>query len=274
MRHPHLFAGILLAMITSACGEAEDTNNAPAPEPDMVVEVDMTPDVAPDLPPACPVEGESLCSGQCVDTQTNPEHCGECGERCGRGAGCKMGACFCLTGGTWCGPGECLATLNDANNCGECGKSCGDGEYCVNGGCVADQELAEVVRLTNEARKLSRMCGTTSHSPVGQLTVNMLLNTAAQGHAEDMAKRNYFEHDTPDGVTPTQRMRAAGYTGGTTGENIAYGQRDAADVVQAWIDSPGHCRNIMSGGYSEIGIGVYRDPASGRIYWVQNFGAP
>ncbi len=88
-----------------------------------------------------------------------------------------------------------------------------------------------------------------------------------------MAARGYFEHDTPDGVTPTQRMRTAGYTGRRTGENIAQGYSNPADVVQGWIDSPGHCRNLMSGGYTQIGIGYHRG-GPGRHYWVQNFGAP
>jgi uncharacterized protein YkwD len=276
MKTARIVAGLWLALTCAACGEAEDSDDTQQPAVMQDMAPDQAPDLAPDLPPApaCPVEGQEVCGATCVDTQTDVEHCGACGERCGRGAGCKMGACFCLTGGTWCGAGQCLTTLNDTNNCGECGKKCVLGEYCSEGTCVADHELSEVVRLTNEARKIARMCGDTSHTPVGQLTVNVLLNKSAQGHAQDMSDRNYFEHNTPEGTTPGQRMRAAGYMGGLMGENIAYGQANAQEVVAGWIKSPGHCRNIMNGDYAEIGVGVFRNPMTGRIYWVQNFGHP
>jgi uncharacterized protein YkwD len=133
--------------------------------------------------------------------------------------------------------------------------------------------IAEVLRHTNIARSRSQVCGETPRGAVPPLTINELLNVAAQGHAEDMARRDYFDHDTPEGVTATDRMRQAGYQGSVTGENIAYGQRDAESVVRGWMNSPGHCRNIMSSSYTEIGIGAFRD-GGGRIYWVQNFGAP
>jgi uncharacterized protein YkwD len=96
------------------------------------------------------------------------------------------------------------------------------------------------------------------------------LQTAAQKHAEDMKSRNYFDHVNPDGQTPTERIRAAGYPmDGTwyTGENIAKGQTTAEQVMRDWMNSSGHRANILSKNFKEIGIGFTSN------YWVQNFGA-
>ena len=77
-----------------------------------------------------------------------------------------------------------------------------------------------------------------------------------------------------DGRTPTERMRQAGFEGrGPTGENIAAGQDTPADVVEGWMKSPGHCRNIMDPDYGIIGIGFFlAEGSSYDRYWVQNFG--
>jgi uncharacterized protein YkwD len=245
-----------------ACGPAEVDDGG---EPDAGVEQDTG--------PACEEEGEIVCDGECEDVSTSVLHCGSCGNACGLGAACSGGDCICLNTQTWCGPGQCVNLETSRSHCGECGKACVGAEYCLDGECVDDGVLGEVILLTNEARKVPRTCGETSHPAAGALSAQPQLTEAAQGHAEDMARRDFFAHDNPDGTTATQRMRAAGYTGGRTGENIAQGYSTAREVVDAWIDSPGHCRNLMSGNYTEIGIGYYRG-GPGRHYWVQNFGAP
>ncbi len=244
-----------------ACGPAE-------------VEVDPDEDagVEQDTGPECE-DGQLACDGICEDVSTSVQHCGACGNMCGLGSACSGGECICLNTQTWCGPGQCVNLETSRSHCGECGKTCVGVEYCLDGECVDDGVLGEVILLTNEARKVARNCGDTSHAAVGSLSAQTQLTEAAQGHAEDMARRDFFDHDNPDGTTATQRMRAAGYTGGRTGENIAAGQTSAQSVVDAWLNSPGHCRNIMNPGYTEIGIGYYRGGSS-RHYWVQNFGAP
>jgi uncharacterized protein YkwD len=68
-------------------------------------------------------------------------------------------------------------------------------------------------------------------------------------------------------------MIAAGYIGTTMGENIAEGQPTPADVVNGWMQSPGHCTNIMTAGYKDLGVGYYYAPNNQYHYiWVQNFG--
>ncbi|MFE6161620.1 sigma-70 family RNA polymerase sigma factor [Streptomyces sp. NPDC056486] len=121
---------------------------------------------------------------------------------------------------------------------------------------------AEVTRLVNAER---------SKSGCGPLTLNSKLGKAAQGHSEDMAERDFFDHTNPDGKDPGDRVTAAGYKWTTYGENIAAGQRTPAAVMDSWMNSSGHKANILNCSFKEIGIG-YRQ-GSGGPWWTQNFGA-
>jgi uncharacterized protein YkwD len=99
------------------------------------------------------------------------------------------------------------------------------------------------------------------------------LQKTAREHSRDMANRNYFEHQTPEGLGPGPRGRANGYHGVFTGENIAAGDRTAAQAVDSWMSSTGHCSNIMDGRYHYFGAGYAENPASTyQRYWTQNFG--
>ncbi|WP_143661720.1 CAP domain-containing protein, partial [Streptomyces sp. st170] len=105
----------------------------------------------------------------------------------------------------------------------------------------------------------------------GPVSVNGLLNTAAQRHSADMAAQDYFSHTSQDGRDPGARITAAGYRWSTYGENIAKGQRTSADVMQSWMDSPGHRANILNCSFKEIGMGKV-DSGGGPV-WTQVFGA-
>lgn len=130
-----------------------------------------------------------------------------------------------------------------------------------------------VLDLTNQARAVARSCGTTSYPAAPALTWNASLATAARNHASDMAVRNYFSHTSQDGRTFVQRATNAGYSGyRALGENIAAGQPTPESVVAGWLNSPGHCSNIMSANFRELGVGVGTGGSYG-IYWVQDFGA-
>ena len=255
-------------------------------EVDMRQEDMSTPEE--DMAPVAMVCGDprkSACDGKCVNLQIDLEHCGECGRSCGFGAVCNDGACLCgaKADQTWCNSAEpCVDTKTNSNHCGGCGQKCSSTTYCVEGACVDSSSgsggvFEEVLRLTNAARSRARVCqpGGPMLPAVGPLTYNGLLAKAAQAHSLDMFERNYFAHDTPEGVTPSQRMKKAGYKGGYTGENIARGYDTPKDVVDGWIDSPGHCVNIMRAGYKELGVGYEKglDPPRDD-YWTQNFGAP
>ncbi|MFI7006212.1 sigma-70 family RNA polymerase sigma factor [Streptomyces sp. NPDC050145] len=104
-------------------------------------------------------------------------------------------------------------------------------------------------------------------APVRQ---NSTLDKAALGHSEDMAARNYFDHTDPDGNDPGDRITAAGYTWSTYGENIARGQQTPQQVMDGWMNSPGHRANILNCAFKETGVGVHQ--GSGGPWWTQVFG--
>lgn len=141
------------------------------------------------------------------------------------------------------------------------------------GGATASAYELEVFRLTNEARATARKCGSAQRAAVPALTYNNLLGAAARGHSADMAAKNYFDHTSKDGRSPWDRIEATGYKFRSAGENIAAGQQTPAAVVQAWLKSPGHCENIMSGSFTEIGVGYVTGGSYGK-YWTQNFARP
>ncbi|MEU6060860.1 sigma-70 family RNA polymerase sigma factor [Streptomyces sp. NPDC047097] len=120
----------------------------------------------------------------------------------------------------------------------------------------------QVTALVNTERQRNG-CG-----PVSQ---NGQLDTAAQRHSEDMAARGYFDHTSPDGTDPGDRITAAGYRWSTYGENIARGQQTPASVMDSWMNSPGHRANILNCSFKEIGIGKH--DGSGGPWWTQVFGA-
>jgi uncharacterized protein YkwD len=103
------------------------------------------------------------------------------------------------------------------------------------------------------------------------VSADAALQSAAQGHSDDMAARDYFSHTSPAGSTFADRIRAAGYRGGSIAENIAAGQRSAKAVMDAWMASPGHRANILNCTYRDIGVG-YATGGSYGTYWTQTFG--
>jgi uncharacterized protein YkwD len=99
------------------------------------------------------------------------------------------------------------------------------------------------------------------------------LRCAARVHSKDMAEEGFFSHTNNDGATPWDRIKAAGYSFSTAGENIAAGYPNPQAVVEGWLDSPGHCKNIMSPAFTEIGVGYYAGGAYDH-YWTQAFATP
>lgn len=88
------------------------------------------------------------------------------------------------------------------------------------------------------------------------LRINFRLAKAAQDKADDMAKRDYWAHITPDGKTPWIFIDASGYEYKKAGENLAYGFSSSSDMVYGWMNSPPHRENILDPDYSDIGFGI------------------
>ena len=142
---------------------------------------------------------------------------------------------------------------------------------------VSEQAAGQrVLDLVNQARATPRYCGHRVFNTVRPVRWNDSLAEASRLHSEDMARYNYFSHSGRDGSDPGQRVERAGYRYRSTGENIAAGgQMKAEDAVAGWIRSPGHCANLMSPVFTEMGAAFAVDPRSEmRVYWTQAFGAP
>ncbi|WP_330285834.1 CAP domain-containing protein [Streptomyces sp. NBC_00576] len=126
-----------------------------------------------------------------------------------------------------------------------------------------ERTAAEVTDLTNRER---------ARAGLPQLASDFLLTRAAQAHSTDMVVRAFYSHTGPDGSQPWDRAAAAGSTRRTIGENIACGQRSPAEVVDGWMNSPGHRANILKREFTHIGIGFAGGGKAGT-YWTQLFGA-
>ncbi len=131
-----------------------------------------------------------------------------------------------------------------------------------------------MLALVNAARAQARRCGATAYAAAPPLQYSRALEAVAMEHARDMARRNYFDHDTPEGVTPSERLARIGYASSLTGENIAKGEMTAEEALRGWLASPGHCANIMDRRFTEMGFGLADGGGEGDLYWVQTFATP
>lgn len=120
---------------------------------------------------------------------------------------------------------------------------------------------AEVVRLVN-AERAKRGLPALNH--------NWELSRVARYKSQDMIDKKYFAHQSPTYGSPFVMMDNFGIKFSAAGENIAYGQRTPAEVMNAWMNSPGHRSNILSPTYNQIGVGVAKS-ANGTCYWTQMF---
>lgn len=119
----------------------------------------------------------------------------------------------------------------------------------------------EVIRLTNEERE-SR--------DLEPLDIAEDVSEVARVKSEDMRDDNYFSHTSPTYGSPFDMLRSFDISYRSAGENIAAGQATPEQVVNSWMNSPGHRANILNSGYTHIGIG-YAEGGSYRHYWTQMF---
>jgi uncharacterized protein YkwD len=142
-------------------------------------------------------------------------------------------------------------------------------------GPVAADPVSEVLAGINAAR---------AQAGCGPLKLNKALMSAAKTHATNMAELDFFDHRGKDGRDFTYRIKQAGYPRYRwVAENIAAGQKTPARAVQAWLDSPGHRKNVLNCKYVDTGIAMVYQPDDKpfkgqsmglRWYWVQLFGLP
>ncbi len=122
----------------------------------------------------------------------------------------------------------------------------------------------EVVALTNQAR---------AAAGVPPLDIDAAAAQAALAHSADQAAMRRMSHTGSDGSNAGARLDRAGYRWRAWGENVAAGQRTAAEVTGDWLDSPGHRSNMLNATYVHIGVGVAYD-SDGMPYWTMVLAAP
>lgn len=122
----------------------------------------------------------------------------------------------------------------------------------------------EVIKLVNAER---------SKQGLPALKANWELSRVARMKSQDMINKNYFAHQSPTYGSPFDMMETFGIRFSSAGENIAKGQQSASQVMNAWMNSPGHRSNILSSSYSEIGVGLATSK-NGTKYWTQMFIRP
>jgi uncharacterized protein YkwD len=124
-----------------------------------------------------------------------------------------------------------------------------------------------MLELVNNVRKKGCQCGDKYYPAAGPLVWNDLLEKAAQNHSNEMNKNDYFSHISADGSNGGARLDAIGYKWIAYAENIGMGYTTEKEVVDAWVKSPSHCKNLMGKEYKEMGV------ARAGLYWTQDFGS-
>jgi uncharacterized protein YkwD len=131
-----------------------------------------------------------------------------------------------------------------------------------------------VLRLVNDARRRGGSCGKQRFAAAAPLAWSDKLAAAALAHSRDMAAHDYFDHVDRGRAGVAERARQQGYRWRAIGENIAGGQGSPQQVVAGWLASPGHCANILSPDFTEMGTAyALNAQAAMEIYWTQVFGA-
>ncbi|MCJ7841152.1 CAP domain-containing protein [Lederbergia sp. NSJ-179] len=116
----------------------------------------------------------------------------------------------------------------------------------------------QVVDLTNQER---------AKNGLAPLKVDATLSKVAREKSRDMSANHYFDHNSPTYGSPFDMMKQYGVSYRSAGENIAMGQRSPQEVVNGWMNSPGHRANILNSSYTHIGVGYI----SNGNYWTQEF---
>ncbi|MGB6294922.1 MAG: CAP domain-containing protein [Rivularia sp. (in: cyanobacteria)] len=130
---------------------------------------------------------------------------------------------------------------------------------------------SQVIQLVNQVRSRGAVCGGQTFVRAGALSANTRLTNAAQYHSQDMANTRRMSHTGSNGSSMAQRVKQAGYRYRTIGENVGVGQTSASSIVRGWLNSPGHCANLMKPNFNEAGVGVARG-RDGQLYWTMVYG--
>lgn len=137
-------------------------------------------------------------------------------------------------------------------------------------GPVDDAFAGRAVQAANALRAQPQRCGDATLGPVPPLQWSPPLADAALTHSQNMREADALSHSGPEGEEVTDRAADAGYPWRAIAENIAGGQPDLDAVMRAWIESPEHCLNLMSGDYRDLGLAQVPGAAGNTYgtYWT------
>lgn len=130
----------------------------------------------------------------------------------------------------------------------------------------SDDFKTEMLKHVNQIRSEGCKCGRRYMPPAPPLQWDSKLEKAATSHAKDMNTNKFIGHKGSDNSKTSERIYAAGYDWEAVAENVSWGPSTVKAAVLGWKNSPGHCINLMSFSYKEMGA------AKDGKFWVQNFG--
>lgn len=134
-------------------------------------------------------------------------------------------------------------------------------------------DVSDALRRINAARAAGQSCGWHRMRAAPPLHWNASLQAVAAAHSGDMARRNYFDHRSPEGRTVRDRIAGSSYGSKFVGENLAGGDGDLRSALQGWIDSPAHCENLMDPRFNEVAVScVGRRGSQWGTYWTMLLG--
>jgi uncharacterized protein YkwD len=130
---------------------------------------------------------------------------------------------------------------------------------------ASDEPEVQIVALINHER---------TSRDLSTLTVDPRLMRAAQGHSQDMARNNFFDHIGSDGSNPGDRISREDYSWTFFAENLGCGYPTAEAMLKGWLDSSGHRANMLAPEAAHIGVGLAYDPDTDcGYYWTGEFAA-
>jgi uncharacterized protein YkwD len=148
---------------------------------------------------------------------------------------------------------------------------------CAHGGSGNDPDPGvadirhEFLAAVNQARSVHRKCGNTRYDPAPPVSWSANLAMAAYLHSKDMGRKYFLNHTGSNNSSAGQRILQQGYPWKAYGENIAAGNPTVSSVIQGWLASEMHCRNLMNPAFTEIGAGYAIGPFGGNPaarYWT------
>jgi uncharacterized protein YkwD len=142
--------------------------------------------------------------------------------------------------------------------------------------CTTAQVMSDILSRVNRMRTAGAVCGAVAYPPAAPLRSSTKLQQAAALHSQDMASHNFFSHKSvSNGSNLPERLRAVDYKYQVAGENIGAGPSTAAQMLDIWLASPGHCANLMSANFVELGASCQNSNHSTyKTYWTMKVATP